>query len=51
MSKDHHIIPFKVYLIVYISLLVLTIVTVWISRIDLGINILNVFCSHVNCFN
>ncbi len=40
--KDHHIIPFKVYMAVYLALLVLTVVTVWVSRIDLGLNIINV---------
>ena len=42
MEKDHHITPFRVYLVVYISLVILTVLTVWMSRIDLGLNIINV---------
>lgn len=41
-ENDHHITPFRVYLVVYISLVILTVATVWISRIDLGLNIINV---------
>ena len=39
---EHHITPFKTYATVYISLLVLTIITVALSRIDLGMSFINV---------
>ena len=41
-GTGHHITPFKTYAIVYISLLILTVITVAASRIDLGMNIINV---------
>ncbi len=41
-AGGHHITPFKTYLWVYFSLLVLTVVTVAASRVDLGANIINV---------
>jgi cytochrome c oxidase subunit 4 len=31
-----HIVPFKIYLSVFVTLLVLTVITVWISRHDFG---------------
>lgn len=34
--NQHHIIPFRTYLIVFIGLLFLTFVTVAVSRVDLG---------------
>lgn len=36
MSGDHHVIPFKTYLNILLTLIALTGVTVWISGIDLG---------------
>lgn len=35
---DHpgHIVPFRIYVMVFVALLVLTVVTVWISRHDFG---------------
>ena len=43
MSKtQHHITPFKTYIWVYLTLLVLTFITVTTSRIDLGSNLMNV---------
>ena len=41
-ATGHHITPFKTYLVVYISLLILTIITVTVSRIDLGMSFMNV---------
>ena len=41
-GTGHHITPFKTYATVYISLLVLTVTTVAVSRIDLGMNFVNV---------
>lgn len=35
-GKEHHIIPFKTYLTVLITLLVFTVITVAASRIDFG---------------
>ena len=36
MSEEHHITPFKTYLVVATALFFLTAVTVWASYIDLG---------------
>ena len=41
-GTSHHITPFKTYAVVYISLLVLTIITVAVSRVDLGMSFMNV---------
>ena len=35
-SGEHHVTPFKTYITVFASLFVLTIITVAISRVDLG---------------
>lgn len=35
-QHEHHVIPFKTYLTVLLTLLFLTVVTVWISGIHLG---------------
>ena len=38
MSEEihHHIIPVKIYLAVFVSLLALTAITVWVAFYDLG---------------
>ena len=36
MNHSHHVVPLRYYLGTGASLLVLTIITVWVSRIDLG---------------
>ncbi len=41
-ETSHHITSFKTYAVVYISLLVLTIITVAVSRVDLGMSFMNV---------
>ncbi len=40
-SGNHHIMPLKIYLGVFLALMVLTILTVWVAFYDLGF--LNVF--------
>ena len=36
MSDHHHIVPIKVYLAIFMALMVLTAVTVWVAFVDLG---------------
>jgi cytochrome c oxidase subunit IV len=36
VGKEHHIIPFKTYLVVLITLLVFTVITVAAARVDFG---------------
>ena len=36
MSSEHHILPIRMYLLVFFSLLAGTSVTVWVAFIDLG---------------
>ena len=36
-SDGHHVTPFKTYMVIYVSLLVLTVITVAISRVELGV--------------
>jgi cytochrome c oxidase subunit IV len=35
-AKEHHIIPFKTYLIILITLLIFTVITVAAARVDFG---------------
>lgn len=35
-AGEHHIIPFKTYITILITLLFLTVITVWVARIDFG---------------
>lgn len=37
MSENgHHVLPFKLYVNVFLSLLVLTVITVWVAQFDFG---------------
>lgn len=35
-DNGHHILPFKLYLNIFVSLLVLTVITVWVAQFDFG---------------
>lgn len=35
-SEEKHIVSYKIFTVVWITLLILTAITVWVSRIDLG---------------
>jgi len=35
-DTEHHIIPFAVYVKVFAALIVLTVITVWVTRFDFG---------------
>jgi cytochrome c oxidase subunit 4 len=35
-TEEHHIVPIRVYVIVFLTLILLTWVTAWVSTVDLG---------------
>ncbi len=35
-AEEHHVVPLRVYFTIFFALMFLTVITVWVSKVDLG---------------